>query len=202
MIQPVNNSQPSFGKYAVVQVPHEAFKNPKNYIAIEDEFIRTCEKAVNMPSAWKCKIANFFGKTICPKIDAYLESVNYPELMESLNEIGGYSIDWAKLHTGANINPPRRNGYHSFIILTGKEFDKMTDALLSDTKQAELYDFIRERINNFKNSGKAISDLVVNAIVNEIAMKEFDEVFGSIKPEVIEISNLSEVPQVVKTMME
>ena len=78
----------------------------------------------------------------------------------------------------------------------------MTDALLSDTKQAELYDFIRERINNFKNSGKAISDLVVNAIVNEIAMKEFDEVFGSIKPEVIEISNLSEVPQVVKTMME
>ncbi len=202
MIQPVNNSQPSFGKYAIVQVPHKAFKNTKNYIAIEDEFVRTCEKAVNMPSAWKCKIAEFFGKAICPKIDAYLESANYPELMESLNEIGGYSIDWAKLHTGANINPPRREGYHSFIILTGKEFDKMADVLFSNSKNIERDDFIKERIDNFKNSGKAISNLVVNAIVNELAIKEFDEVFGNVTPKTIEISSLSELPPIVESLME
>lgn len=202
MIQPVNNSQPSFGKYAVVQVPHNAFKNPKNYLASEDEFVRICEKAIDMPSAWKCKIAEFFGKAICPKFDAYLESPHFPEMMESLNKIGGYSLDWAKLHTGTELNPPKRDGYHSFIVLTGSEFDKMAEACLDNSKEDEREEFLRGRIDNFKKAGRSFSPILVDAITNEIAVKEFDSVFKNIVPETIEISDLTELPKIVKNLME
>lgn len=202
MIQPINNSQPTFGKYAIIQVPHKAFKNPKNYLAVEEEFVRICEKAIDMPSAWKCKIADFFGKAICPKFDAYLESPNFPEMMKSLKDIGGYSIDWVKLHTGADIKPPKREDYHSFIVLTGDEFDRMSEACLDESKQEEREDFMRKKIDNFKNSGRSYSKLLVDAIVNEIAVKEFEEVFADTKPAIVEISELSELPELVKTMME
>ena len=202
MIQPINNSQPTFGKYAVVQVPHKAFKNPKNYLAVEDEFVRICEKAIGMPSAWKCIIADFFGKAICPKFDAYLESPHFPEMMKSLKDIGGYSIDWVKLHTGADIKPPKREDYHSFIVLTGNEFDRMAEACLDESKAEEREEFLKRRINNFKNAGRAFSPILVDAITNEIAVKEFDAVFKNITPETIEVSELTELPMIVKNLLE
>ena len=201
MIQPINNTQPSFGKYALIQIPHKAFKNPKDYIAVEKEFIKICNKSVNMPSDWKCKIAKFFGRAICPKIDAFLESPYYSETIDSLQKMGNYSIEWARMHTGADINSPLKEGYHYFVVLTNEDFDVMAESYLNEEKKEERDIFISERIKQYIAKGLHYNDLINCAMVNEIANKDFNEVFESKNPEKYEIKNLSELPAIIKSIM-
>ena len=199
MIQPINNNNSTFKGYNIVQLPKKAFERPDCFLAVENQFTKICDKAVKMPKPWMLSIASFFGKIIMPQIDCFLEAPLFSDLINDLENIGGYSINWLEMHSGATIKPQMREGYHSFVVLTGDDQEKFRNLIIDYVmkgKADDLQSCLEERIKK----GAVDDEISATATVYEKFSESFNEEFKDTKPTYHELNSLEELSPLIKKL--
>ena len=94
MILPVNNNQPSFCKYSIIQIPKGAFVSSVDYLTVEKELTKLSKKAGEEKNILK-KITNFImGRKNHPNFESFLEQPLFANVMNYLEKNRNCSLEW------------------------------------------------------------------------------------------------------------
>ncbi len=191
MLSLVNNNQPTFKQYSLVQVSKKAFHNPENYLESARIFGQILEKNLS-PVKKRFEIWPF---KIKPKrtFDFFLEQPGYAFLRDKLKQFGDYSLEWLSLHTGIDIKKPMKDKYHSFIVYSGSEYDDIKNILNYEHYQLYSYKILNEYFKRKSNPNLVTDDLWLAAKSNEVLSKSFNKCASKYTPKKYIVETLSEL---------
>ena len=198
MITPINNNQITFGKYSIIQIPKNNFKNIESLALVEEHFENIFSKAVSEPTVLEKKIRKFFGKDSGKKFVYFLEQPNFAILMDELKAFGNYSFEWLQLHTGIKLTPPINEDYYSFSVLTKEHkdieewFQAAIDNIVKDALSLRIEKYIK---------GEVYDKLTQEAFINKQLMSLFSFFTESEEPEIYKLNNINELPAIAKEIV-